>query len=489
MRLGAIFVAVCMVIIAGSAGAVAYLYLGLSASEAATVAIAVLTALALYNTVTTRMGLRTAVGHQLSDLSRANAEQARQLAELGRRLAAMEGKVESALDRSRAVTDPLTIEIGELGTLVKQLAESVAAHQTAIDGLSRPAAPAGVLAAEALAQRLAAEPLAAAPTPPPKPVSVPAEPAQPVLAAAPAGRPQEEALAAIRAAVDANRVDLYLQPIVTLPQRKVRYYESMSRLRTEGGDLLHAADFVPMAEAGGLMPKIDNLVIFRCVQVVRRLLLKNRDIGLFCNLSAATLTDSTFFPQFLEFMEANRAIAPSLVLEFTQSAVRAMGPIEHESLAALAERGFRFSLDNVADLRIEPRDLADRGFRFIKVQAGLLLNRGGAAATDIHPADLSDLVGRFGIDLIAEKIESEGSVVDLLDYDVRYGQGFLFSPPRPVRAEALQGIADRSDVIAREGSADRPAPPSVGGRSADAVADTSKAERISALAQLARGSR
>ena len=29
-------------------------------------------------------------------------------------------------------------------------------------------------------------------------------------------------------------------------------------------------------------------------------------------------------------------------------------------------------------------------------------------------------------------------MVDLLDYDVRFGQGFLFSPPRPVRAEALQ---------------------------------------------------
>jgi len=33
-------------------------------------------------------------------------------------------------------------------------------------------------------------------------------------------------------------------------------------------------------------------------------------------------------------------------------------------------------------------------------------------------------------------------VVDLLDFDVRFGQGFLFSPPRPVRAEVLQGLAD-----------------------------------------------
>ena len=44
-------------------------------------------------------------------------------------------------------------------------------------------------------------------------------------------------------------------------------------------------------------------------------------------------------------------------------------------------------------------------------------------------------------------------MVDLLDYDVKFGQGFLFSPPRPVRAEALQGVADRNDVVARERAA------------------------------------
>ena len=49
-------------------------------------------------------------------------------------------------------------------------------------------------------------------------------------------------------------------------------------------------------------------------------------------------------------------------------------------------------------------------------------------------------------------------MVDLLDYDVKFGQGFLFSPPRPVRAEALQGVAERNDVVARESAAsDQPA--------------------------------
>ena len=159
------------------------------------------------------------------------------------------------------------------------------------------------------------------------------------------------------------------------------------------------------------------------------------------------------FQEITDFLEANRVLAPYLVFEFAQNAVRAMGPIEQECLAALADLGFRFSMDHVADLRIEPRELAERGFRFIKVPAALLLSRAGAPQGDIHPADFSDLLGRFGIDLIAEKIESEGTVVDLLDYDVRFGQGFLFSPPRPVRAEVLQGIADRQPAERRRAAA------------------------------------
>jgi cyclic-di-GMP phosphodiesterase TipF (flagellum assembly factor) len=211
----------------------------------------------------------------------------------------------------------------------------------------------------------------------------------------------------------------------------------MSRLRTEDGEVVPAADFIEFAQAGGLMPKIDNVLLFRCVQVVRQLQLKNRGVGLFCNISPATLADATAFQQFLEFADANRALGSSLMFEFTQSAYRAFGPIEHESLSALAERGFRFSMDHVGDLRMEPKELADRSFRFLKVPAKLLLNRATGAQSDIHPEDLADLLARSGIDLIAERVESESMVVDLLDYDVKFGQGFLFSPPRPVRAEAL----------------------------------------------------
>ena len=451
VRISAFFIAVCMVLIAGSIGFVVYLRFGLTGAESFLVGLGVLTALAVYNAVAARSRDRAEVSDQIASISRSSADLARQLAEFGRQLGTVETKVDSVLDKALASAQPLAVEIEELSTLVKHLADSVAAHEAVLAGLSgkeriAPAAPASAMAAHATAA-----------VPMPDPAAAPAAPIPGTIAAF-NGLDQNGIVAAINSAIDGSKIELYLQPIVTLPQRKVRYYEALSRLKADNGDLVAAGDFIKFAEAGGLMPKLDNLSVLRCVQVVRRLLLKNRDIGLFCNLSSATLTDSGF-PRFLEFVEANRAIAPALVFEFTQGAVRAMGPIEHESLAALAERGFRFSMDNLTDLRVEPRELNERGFRFIKAPAALLLNRIGAASTDIHPADLSDLVGRFGIDLIAERIEAEGAVVDLLDYDVRFGQGFLFSPPRPVRAEALQGAdatkTDATDQAKRDAAAAR----------------------------------
>ena len=141
---------------------------------------------------------------------------------------------------------------------------------------------------------------------------------------------------------------------------------------------------------------------------------------------------------------------PPLCLNSSRRRSAISGPTETEHLAALAQRGYRFSIDHVTDLRIEPRELADRGVRFIKVPAALLLDQRQNTGSDIHPSDLSDLLGRFGIDLIAERIEGERAVVDLLDFDVRFGQGFLFAPPRPLRPEGASATGGAAPTKAQE---------------------------------------
>ena len=135
-RISAIFIAVCMVLIAGSIGAVLYLGLKLDAATSAIVALAALTAMALYNTISNRLRDRGDLGDQIADLSRGTADLARQVAEMSRRLNTIETRVESNVNRARGATDPLAAEIGELGGLVRQIAETVAAHESALQSQS-----------------------------------------------------------------------------------------------------------------------------------------------------------------------------------------------------------------------------------------------------------------------------------------------------------------------------------------------------------------
>lgn len=485
IRISTIFIAICMVLVAASLGLVLYAVAGISGTESAMVALTALTFLILYNAVSMRLRDRSDVGGQIADLSRGTADLARQVAEFGRRLAAMEGRIASSNSTNSDRVQSVVGEINELGGLVRQLAVTVSTHEDLLAGHTPAPAPVARPEPEAPIDLIA--PFEERPAAPP-PLPAPPRSTPPAVQTQTAntvqtvnGRNQTQMLSTLRNAVDENRIDIFLQPMVTLPQRKVRFYEAVTRVRDERDQLIAAEEFISIAEASGLIGRIDNMVLLRCVQVLRRLMVRNKDVGVFCNVAASTLGNSTTFAQCLDFLEANRALAPSLVLEFKQSTFRGLGPAETENLAALAQRGFRFSIDHVTDLRIEPRELADRGVRFIKVPASLLLDPKQASTSDIHPSDLSDLLGRFGIDLIAERIEGERAVVDLLDYDVRFGQGFLFAPPRPLRPEgasATGGAASHQaqDIQGSNGS----------GTPSPGAAPAAPSSRITGNAALAR---
>jgi cyclic-di-GMP phosphodiesterase TipF (flagellum assembly factor) len=259
----------------------------------------------------------------------------------------------------------------------------------------------------------------------------------------------------VRDALTDNRVDLYLQPVVALPQRKTVFYESFTRLRDATGRVMMPAEYLSVAEPGGLVTAIDNLLLFRCVQIVRRLASKDRRVGIFCNISMASLGDESFFPQFLDLLATNRDLAGALIFEIGQPAFDSRGSVEARNMGKLADLGFRFSLDKVVDLDIDLQDLARSDVKFVKVGAQALLEEltdvDGRlvlrAMPDLAAEDFTALFRRYGVEVIAEKVESERQVVDLLDLDLRFGQGHLFGEPRAIK-DAVLAETDAPPVLA-----------------------------------------
>ncbi|MDQ2105459.1 EAL domain-containing protein [Azospirillum isscasi] len=239
-------------------------------------------------------------------------------------------------------------------------------------------------------------------------------------------------LEAVRDALAADRIDIYLQPMVSLPQRKHRFYEVFSRVRAADGSLILPDRYLEIAEREGLIATIDNLLLVRCVQLIRETDRRQHAIGFFSNMSAATLSDAEFMTQFLDLMARNQALVPKLVFELSQQELRAGGAVTMGILSQLARIGFRFSMDQVTDLDVDVDALLRHEIRYLKLDRGLLLDPVLAPRAEA----LRRRLDGTGIDLIAEKIETEAQLDALLRTGIDFGQGYLFGEPRPARKPA-----------------------------------------------------
>jgi cyclic-di-GMP phosphodiesterase TipF (flagellum assembly factor) len=242
---------------------------------------------------------------------------------------------------------------------------------------------------------------------------------------------ETEILDAVREALRHDQVDLYLQPIVSLPQRKVRYYECFSRIRAGGDSVILPEQFIGLSKREGLLGAIDNILLFRCVQLVRRAQKRRHNVGFFCNISAHTLGDRAFFADFSEFIAANAELASQLVFELNQDDVANRWDEVAPFLMRLARLGFTFSLDRVTNLDLDVPELTRRHFRFVKIDVAGLLARARQDAQSI--ASLKRSLDRAGIDLIVEKIEDEADLIEALDFQIDFGQGYLFGGPQKSR--------------------------------------------------------
>lgn len=246
-----------------------------------------------------------------------------------------------------------------------------------------------------------------------------------------AAAPMDDAavLEAVRDALAADRIDVHLQPIVSLPQRKHRFFEVFSRVRAADGSLILPDRYLEIAERAGLMATIDNLLLVRCIQLIRETERRQHAIGFFCNMSAATLSDAEFMRQFLDLLAMNQALVPKLVFELSQQELRAGGAVTMGILSQLARIGFRFSMDRVTDPDIDVDALLRHEIRYVKLDCALLLD----PALSPRVEALRRRLEGTGIDLIAEKIETETQLDAILRSGIDFGQGYLFGGPRPAR--------------------------------------------------------
>ncbi|TXM61000.1 EAL domain-containing protein, partial [Methylobacterium sp. WL12] len=246
---------------------------------------------------------------------------------------------------------------------------------------------------------------------------------------------------AVIAAFDGDGLEVHLQPVVTLPQRKVASYEALARLRLAGVVLTPEA-FLPALERHGRSTELDRRMLQRVATIARHLVGRGSEAAVAYGLSPLSLYEPGFLRGIARLVAAEPALAGRLVVALPQASWRNLDAEQAGAVAALKGR-VGFTLDRPTDLRFDAAALAGHGVGQVKVPAELLLRPGPArrSLSDIAIEDLVTALARAGIRLVATEVGTESDVPDLIDLDVPFGQGPVFAPPRPVRADVLAAQA------------------------------------------------
>jgi cyclic-di-GMP phosphodiesterase, flagellum assembly factor TipF len=277
---------------------------------------------------------------------------------------------------------------------------------------------------------------------------------------------EAQRMAAIVEAFEADRIEVYLQPVVSLPRRRVRLYEALARLRLADETLLLPAEFLPLLERLGHAGEFDRRILGRTIPVARFLTARGSDALLGLNLAPRAIEDAGFLRSLRPILDAAPDTTGRIVFELSQRCWRTLDPERAAALAALRDRGVPFALDHATDLRLDPLVLAERGVRFAKIPVDLLLSPDQDRDLDIPVSQLAAAFLRAGIELVAERVEREETVPDLIGRQVPLAQGFVFAAPRAVRSEVLS-LPQAGDTASRTAVEARPGPgpeaPATGG--------------------------
>ena len=257
-------------------------------------------------------------------------------------------------------------------------------------------------------------------------------------------RGQMQWVTRITAALQADRLRLYVQPVLPLQGGTDAHYEILVRLE-EDGQIIPPGAFLPAAERYGLMPRIDQWVVNNTLSWLSdRLRQSGRIDGVYAiNLSGASLSDERFRQALRHTLQQLRLPPGVLCFEITETAAVANLSKVVLFIEEVKALGCLFSLDDFGSGLSSFAYLKNLPVDFLKID--------GSFVKDIadDPMDLAmvqaiNAIGHvMGLKTIAEYVASEAVLDKLREIGVDYGQGYHLGPPRPLAEQGSVRLMPR----------------------------------------------
>jgi diguanylate cyclase (GGDEF)-like protein/PAS domain S-box-containing protein len=237
----------------------------------------------------------------------------------------------------------------------------------------------------------------------------------------------------IRSALAEDRFELHAQPIVALGGAdEPPAFELLLRMRSDGGELIPPATFLPLAERFDLIGDIDRWVFARAVALLRREHDAGRPVTLSVNLSGRTMGDADF-AGWLEALLTTTPVPPRrLIVEITETA--AIVNLERARALALTLRrlGCLLALDDFGAGFASFAYLKHLRFDVLKIDGEFVRGLRDNVTDRLVVEAVVAIARGLGTPSLAEFVTDADTLDAVRALGVDYAQGFHLGRPVPV---------------------------------------------------------
>ena len=248
----------------------------------------------------------------------------------------------------------------------------------------------------------------------------------------------------LRRAIDTGGLLLLYQPIVRLDTRELVGAEALIRMRGADGRLMSPAEFVPQAEATGLVVPMGAWVVQQALVDLVRLHEVSHDVTLSINVSPAQLREDGFSDYLLEQIAFAGVRPECLAIEVTETALIHDPGRSGRELARLSSAGIRISLDDFGTGYSSLSWLTQFPVDIVKIDKSFTDDVG---IDERKTAIISAVIAvshELGFTVVAEGIESEEQGRRLLDLGCDRGQGYLYGRPTSIEEDPWRQLMSPS---------------------------------------------
>ena len=248
-------------------------------------------------------------------------------------------------------------------------------------------------------------------------------------------RGEMEWISKLTAALEENRFRLFYQPIVPLNDHKKPKAEILIRMIDEDGSVISPIAFIPAAERYNLMPKIDTWVIENAFRIYRLLKDTNSSLANYMysiNLSGASVIYEELISTILFNTEKYGLSASNFCFEITETS--AIQNISYASyfIQQLKNAGFTFALDDFGAGFSSFGYLRNLSIDYIKIDGSYIQTLESNSINATIVKSINEIAHSMGLETIAEFVKSESIRNIAAQLGIDYGQGYVFSEPKPL---------------------------------------------------------